>query len=353
MLDNSRAGPVSDLEKCSILLAKTSRKAAEVLVIGSSRIGVAIDPIAMQDLLRVDSPDLIPSVERIAIPINPLRPATALLETYIKNRGAPEVVIFEPAFLSQRSVKNLEENHGKKDAEQYIFTRDMGILNYRQILNLPSVAMPYSRKESIFIRLHLVIRGILIRSGMLLYEFFHRPFREWDLASCGDYEWRKGGMAWPDDFQFSYSHSRHSRASGEVVESMKNSMKQKALSRLLKNWQKKGSEVDNYYAFDFESNYRAGEVKIFEDAVKLAKENEINLIIQPLPLFGTTIHEKDKSYLRGLGDHVFFYDLYAEAGSILDTFWYNPSHILPESAGIYTTALMANYITTSRMLYRD
>lgn len=353
VLDNTRAGPVTDLEKCAILLSLSPENAAEVLVIGSSRTGVAIDPVAMQDMLRQDHAGHAPSVERIAIPVSPLRPSAALLENYIRNRGIPEVVIYEPAFLSRRSVRNLEDNHGKKNAEQYIFTRDMSILDYRQILSQPSVAMPFSNNENIFFRIHLVIRGILIRSGMLIYEFFHRPLRAWDISDCDEEDWRQGGMVWPDDFQFSYASSRHSVTSAEVLSAMTNSLKQQSLLRPLADWQAVHNGEDVFYSYDFESDYRAGELRIFETVVKLAKENDIDLIVQPLTLYGTPISEQDRSYLQGLGDNIFLFDLYAEAGGILDRFWYNPAHVLPDPAGIYTTALTANYITTNRMLYRD
>lgn len=352
VLDRTRAGPLSDLEKCALLLSIASVNAADVLVVGSSRTAVAVDPVAMQDMLRADTQNLSLDVERIAIPVNPIRPNMALLERYIENRGAPKVVIYEPSFLSQRSVKNLEENHGKKDAEDYIFTRDMGILTYRQIINLSSVAMPFSDNENIFTHIHLIVRGILMRSGMLIYEFFHRPFRDWKLANCSVEDWRKGGMVWSDDFEFSYAHSRHSSTSEEVLGSLATTLEEASKSRSLAGWQV-GNGENEYYAYDFESDYRKGEKIIFEEVITLAKENDINLIIQPLTLFRKSVQGKDNTYLSSLGENIYLYDLYAEAGNILDRFWYDPAHILPDPAGVYTTALLANYISTNEMLYRD
>ena len=352
VLDKTRAGPLTDLEKCSFLLSISSTKPADVLVVGSSRMAVAIDPVAMQDMLKADASDRSPGVERIAIPINPLRPTVALLERYIENRGAPKVVIYEPSFLSQRSVRNLEDNHGKKDAERYIFTRDMSFLSYGQILKLPGVAMPFSMNENIFVQIQLIIRGFLIRSGMLVYEFFHRPFRSWKLASCNAEHWRKGGMVWPDDFEFSYAHSRHATTSDEALKSLASSLVEESKSRSLASWQA-AIENNNYYSYDFESGYREGEIKFFKKVIELAKEYDIHLVILPLTLYGKPVQDKDKAYLASLGENIYLYDLYAESGNILDRFWYNPAHILPDPAGIYTTALLANYITSNELLYRD
>lgn len=351
-LDKTRAGPISDLEKCNFLLATSKNEPADILIVGSSRIAVAIDPVAMQDMLHARYPHLLPTVERIVIPISPLRPTKALFERYVETRGAPKILVYDIPFLTARAVKNLELNHKKPDAEDYIFTRDMGLLSFNQIINMSSIAMPFSREENIPTQIHLVLRGLLLRSSMLIFEFFQRPLRDWTLDSCNVQAWRVGGMSWPVDFEFSYAHSHHNKSPSIVIEEYAQLLLEQSGKNSLADWQLE-VQPNETYPYDFESDYRKGELQIFQQIVKLAKVKDIKLIIQPLTLFGTKIKKNDQLYLESLGEGVTIYNPYSESGNLLDTNWYDSAHIKLLPAGIYTTALTAEHIVQNRFFESD
>ena len=50
-LDRHRGGPATMLSRCNLLLSRSEAPAADILIVGSSRTGAALDPIAMQQML--------------------------------------------------------------------------------------------------------------------------------------------------------------------------------------------------------------------------------------------------------------------------------------------------------------
>ena len=109
-LDLHRGGPASMLSRCNLLLSRSETPAADVLIVGSSRSGTALDPIAMQEMLSHSFAGASPTVERFAMGHNPLRASLALLENYLEGRGAPQVIVLEIMFLTRRSVDRLAQH---------------------------------------------------------------------------------------------------------------------------------------------------------------------------------------------------------------------------------------------------
>ncbi|MFC4700268.1 hypothetical protein ACFO4O_08885 [Glaciecola siphonariae] len=348
-LDRNRAGPISELEKCSLLLSRVDQPPADILILGSSRVGVAIDPVAMAELINSTAQYDDIRVECIAVPIAPLRTNVSLLEQYINVRGAAQIVVFEPSFLSKRSFDNLKYNLGESDPEQYIFTRDINFMTYSQIWNMPGVAMPFSRGEDLIMRLHLKLRGFVLRTGLLIYEFLHDPFREWSLESCNTQSWRVGGMDWSSDFTFIYAHSRHTRNLEETHYQYKARFETVFKDMPLADWQNTPSEIAMKPSdLEFEADYRLGEVKYLHKAISLVQDENSHVIVLPMMLYNQTLSDKDRLYLEILQSNP--YDIFAETDSLLAPFWYNEAHVKPRPAGEYATILLSRHIVNADVL---
>lgn len=170
VLDGFRFGPATSLSRCNLALSRSAEDAADVLVVGSSRTGTAIDPVALEGMLGAESGFEEPTVERIALGRSPLRANVALLENYLGGRGDPEVILFEISFLTERSVDRIEALESGLTAESFLFKRDVNLMRYGQILAMPAVAMPYSESETRLNRLRYRLRGVTLRSGALAYH---------------------------------------------------------------------------------------------------------------------------------------------------------------------------------------
>ena len=132
-LDAHRAGPASELSICNLALTRSDAPPADVLVAGSSRTGVAVDPIAMQGMLDAAGLDD-PTVERIALGRNPLRANGALIENYLANRGTPAVIIFELSFLTERTVESIDRIAPGTPADTFLYRRDVNLIDFGQII---------------------------------------------------------------------------------------------------------------------------------------------------------------------------------------------------------------------------
>ena len=348
-LDQNRGGPATMLSRCNLLLSRSESPAADVLIVGSSRSGTALDPVAMQDMLAHSFDAASPKVERITLGLNPLRASHALLENYLEARGAPRVIALEIMFLTRRSVERLAQRGFVISPEQYIFRRDINLMTFEQILKLPSVAMPYSEGEGLLNRWRFRMRGVVLRAGALVYQFLRHPGEVWELSACDRDAWTRE-PAWPVDFSFSYGDYKPDAAPGELIETLHTVMAEVAPDRVLKPWQS-GTAEGQRYPYDFGEHYRVGEVALLKSMLELASHHGVPVVLLPLPLYRYTPGADDMSTLVDtLPEQVHVFDLYGQVRADLDKFWYDDGHIEGYPAGALTTAVLAQHLLDEGLL---
>jgi hypothetical protein len=341
-LDQHRGGPASMLSRCNLLLSRAAQPAADVLLVGSSRSGTALDPVAMQQMLAHATGRPALTVERIALGHNPLRASHALLENYLETRGAPRIVVLELMLETERTIERLGERGLAVSPEEYIFRRDLNLLEFEQILELPAVAMPYSEDEGRLSLWRYRLRGLVLRAGALAYEYLRQPTSTWSVAACAREDWLRE-PEWPVDFAFSDGEFEANMPPAKLIAAMEAEMAQAASTRKLKPWQvENGSKP---YPYDFDAEYRAGEMALLESMIESALNENAAVVLLPLPLYGYRPAARDLEALRerlaGKADVV---DLYGRVRGDLNKFWYDDGHIEPFPAGILTTAILAQHL---------
>ncbi|WP_162925204.1 hypothetical protein [Aurantiacibacter odishensis] len=85
--------PLSSVYHCGYEVARQDKPAANILFIGNSFTGSAIDTLYMEELLGDDHPV---TVEKLATLRGNVVDLRMLMRTYIENRGAPDLVMFQP-----------------------------------------------------------------------------------------------------------------------------------------------------------------------------------------------------------------------------------------------------------------
>ena len=349
LLDHYRGGPASMLSRCNLLLSRSELPAADVLIVGSSRSGTALDPIAMQEMLAHAFAGASPKVERFAMGHNPIRANLALVENYLEARGAPKVIVLEIMFLTRRSVDRLAQRAFDVSPERYIFRRDLNLMTFDQILRLPSVAMPFSEGEGLINRWRFRIRGVVLRAGALVYQFLRRPTEAWELSACDRAAWTRES-AWPTDFAFSYGEFKPDAPPGEVIEALEAVVAEVASQRALKPWQS-GVPQGQLYAYDFGAAYLEGEVALLQSTLEMASRRGVPVVLLPLPLYGYTPGADDLRFLADtLPRQAQVFDLYGQVRGDLTKFWYNDGHIEVYPAGALTTAILAQHLLDNRLL---
>ena len=343
-LDQNRGGPASLLARCNLFLSRSESPAANVLVIGSSRSGTALDPVAMQEMFGNSMSGEVPKVERLALGPNPLRASLALMENYFKTRGAPDVIVLEVMFLTRRTVDRLSKRGFAVSPEQYIFRRDLNLMTFKQILKMPSVAMPFSEGEGLVNQWRFRMNGIALRSGALVYQFLKHPIDTWNLSICNRDAWKRD---LPSDFLFGYGDFKSDASIGEVIEALEISMDEAASERELKSWQT-GVVKGKRYPYDFRADYRIGEVTILKSMLDQASRYDVPVVLLPLPLYGYTVDFDDLTMLSEMASvPVPAFDLYGHIKGDLDKFWYDDGHIEIYPAGALTTAILAQHLLDS------
>ncbi len=350
-LDQNRGGPASMLSRCNLLLSRSEMPPADILIVGSSRTGTAIDPVAMQKMLtHASSRDL--SVERIALGHNPQRATHALLKNYLETRGSPQVIVLEIMFMTTRSLDRLARRSGGMAPEHYIFRRDVNLLTFAQLLTQPAVAMPYTESENWFNQWRFRLRGATLRAGALTYQFLRHPMDRWKLSDCGPAEWTRE-PTWPAGFAFSYDDYEPNAPLAELIESLEAEIAKLAAQRELKPWQVRDTESERY-PYDFEEPYRQGEVVLLEATLQFASDNGARIVLLPLPLYG---HAPDPNDLRVLAstlpDGSYILDVYGQIRHDFDKFWYDDAHVEVYPTGTLTTALLAQYLVDANLLNAD
>lgn len=347
-LDGNRAGPANAMARCNLMLSRTGEPAADVLVVGSSRTGVALDPVAMRRMLSAGLRRPV-RVDRLSMGQNPMRAMSGLLENYMEGRGSPRTVVLEIMFMTQRSVDRLAQRGLALAPEDYIYRRDVNLLDFGQLLSRPSVAMPFTAGESVFDLWSHRLRGVLLRAGALIYQALRDPERVWAPSACGREDWiREAG--WPSDFAFSHGEFEPPTGLDSLIETLRSDVARQARQRELRAWQTK-SPQGTPYPYDFDAPYRRGEVRLLHSMIESILDRGAEVVLLPLPLYGYAL---DRAGLSGLHAHygrrVGLFDLYGAVGVDFGPLWYDDAHVEFSPVGKLTTAMMARHLLRSPAL---
>ena len=336
------------MARCNLLLSRTSDPAADVLVIGSSRSGVALDPVAMEQILTRELARPV-RVDRLSFGDNPLRAMSGLLENYLEARGAPRTVVLELMFMTDRSVRRLARRGLALAPEDYLYRRDVNLLDFGQLLSQPSAAMPFTTRESMLNLWSQRLRGVILRSGALIYQSLREPTLEWELTSCARADWVRDAV-WPPGFAFSYGDFEPDADVAVLIDSLRADIARKAEAGRPEEWQSDIPE-DTVYPYDFESEYRQGEVIVLQAMIERALDHGMEVVLLPLPLFGYELdHSELHDFVSRFARKVHVFDLYGDLRVNVEPLWYDDAHVERSSVGRLTTALMARRLLRSPAL---
>ena len=350
-LDRYRAGPVNDLLRCTLALSRSSENAADVLVIGSSRTGVALDPVAMQRILGTEIGRPI-RVDRLAIDWGTARAMNGLLNTYLETRGSPRIVVIELMVVIRRTIDSLIAGGLAHDPEHYLYRRDVSLLRFDQILAQQFVAMPFTTEEGVLDLWSQRLRGVVLRSGALLYEALHRPTRKWSLSACAAEDWRRGGMRAPPEFAYSYGDFEPDLPLPDLVTALEANVAREAEARELAPWQS-SLPAGLHYPYDLDAPYRRSDAGILAAMIRRALDHDAEVILLPLPLYGHAIERADlQEFISRFDAHVELFDLYEAVRVDFGPLWYDDAHVERSTVGPLATALMARRLLRSQSLYR-
>ena len=348
-LDRNRGGPANAMARCNLLLSRVNEPAADVLVVGSSRSGVALDPVVMERLLTAELRDTV-RVDRLSFGNNPLRAMSGLMENYLETRGSPGIVVLEIMFMTERSLDRLAERGLALAPEDYLYRRDVNLLDFEQLLAQPAVAMPFTTGESVFNLWSQRLRGVVLRAGALIYQAARDPMQAWNLSDCARDAWTREDV-WPSDFAFSYGEFEPDIELAGLVEALEAEVVRQAEARELQDRQSNIPE-GTAYPYDFEAAYRRGEVGILESMIRLALDHDSEVVLLPLPLYA---YELDRTelldFVSRFGDKVQLFDLYGAVHADFDTLWYDDAHVELSPVGSLTTALMVKRLLQSEALH--
>jgi hypothetical protein len=351
--DRTGNGLADVLHACNLALSRSPEPAADVVVFGSSRTGVAIDPVAMQSMLReaadgeqVDSP----SVERLALTRGPLRSQVALLENYLQRPGRPQVIVFEIGFLHPRNVELFEDGSGLS-AEEAILRRDIDLMTYGQIWGTPAVARPYGVDENAAQLWSHRLGSIVRRSGALLSRFVLEPRYRVDLANCQTEDFL-GGAGQVSGLRYSYGDSPSAAPPRERIAALREEIEDESSSRDPEEWQ----EVDDpaVYPYDVDQPYRAGEMALLEQAIGLADSRGVPIVLLPLTLVDQRLGEDDRAGFESLlQDRGEVFDLYGANDIDISTYWFDDAHLEQGPAVELMTALLAEHLVDQGLVDLD
>ena len=348
-LDRNRGGPANAMARCNLLLSRASAPAADVLLVGSSRSGVALDPVVMERLLTEELRDPV-RVDRLSLGHSPLRAMSGLMENYLEARGSPRIVVLEIMFTMERGIDRLAERGLALAPEDYLYRRDVNLLDFEQLLAQPAVAMPFTTGEGVFNLWSQRLRGVVLRTGALIYQAARDPMQEWNLSDCTREAWTREAV-WPSDFAFSYGEFEPDIELAGLVEVLEAEVVRQAEARELRDWQSNIPE-GTVYPYDFEAAWRRGEVDILESMIRHALEHDSEVVLLALPLYA---YELDRAelldFVSRFGDKVQLFDLYGAVRADFAPLWYDDAHVERSPVGRLTTAVMARRLLQSDALH--
>ena len=346
-LDGNRAGPANAMARCNLLLSLASEPAADVLLIGSSRTGVALDPVAIERILTRELRRRV-RVDRLSFGHNPLRSMRGLLENYLEARGSPRIVALEIMFMTERSVDRLAQRNLAITPEDYIYRRDVNLLRFEQLLGQQSVAMPFTKSESDLNLWSQRLKGVVLRSGALIYQSLRDPNQELELSACTREDWRREAE-WPSDFAFSYGEFEPATDLASLIEALETEVTRTAEARPLKDWQ--SNLPDGVYPYDFKADHRRGEVSVLVSMIEGLLDQHADVILIPLSLYGYELDRPELlDFVSRFSRKIHLFDLYGEISADFDPLWYDDAHVERSPVGALTTALMARRLLKSGAL---
>ena len=327
------------LSRCNLALARAEIPAADVLLIGSSRSGVAFDPVAIQHVLQHETgSDL--TVDRIAIGNITLRVSEALLDTYMQKRGAPKIVVLEASFMTPRTVRRLAPAASGKPSEHYLLARDLNLMTFEQLMGQPAVAMPYTEPETALALWQFRLQGTVSRAGALVYQFIKAPFESWSVNDCDRVDFTQE-PTWPKDFSFAYEDYRIEGALPGSIAKLTEELEASSRNRNLQDWQISQPQ-GRMYPYDFDAAYRQGELVYFLEKVRKARAVGATVLVLPMPLYSYEIDPADMASLKDmLPEGAEVVDIYGEIEADFSTFWYDDAHIEKSPTGVLTSALLS------------
>ncbi|MDE0441100.1 MAG: hypothetical protein OXL38_03170 [Gammaproteobacteria bacterium] len=349
-LDGNRAGPAGAMARCNLLLSRVDEPAAEVLVVGSSRSGVALDPVAMQGILTAELGSAPVRVDRFALGHVSIRAMSGLLGNYLENRGPPDVVVLEIMFMTERGVDRLARRGLALAPEAYVYRRDVNLLDFGQLLVQGAVAKPFTVAESVADLWSHRLRGMLLRAGALVYQALRDPQEVWELAACKREDWTRE-PGWPADFAFSYGEFEPDAPLDDLIEALEADVAGEARLREPASWQA-NAPAGIAYPYDPDAAYRRGEVALLHSMIESVLEAGAEVELLPLPLHGYDLdHAELRRLIAGYGGKVRLFDLYGAVGVDFGPLWYDDGHVAISPVGRLTTALMARRLLRSAALF--
>ena len=311
--------------------------------------GVALDPLAMERILTAELGRRV-RVDRLSLGHNPLRAMSALLENYLDARGPPKVVALEIMFMTERSIKRLAQRDLALAPEDYIYLRDVNILRFQQLLSQTSVAMPFTKSESVLTLWNQRLKGLVLRSGALVYQALREPRQEWNLTACTREDWKREA-AWPSDFAFSYGEFEPDSDLASLIEVLEMEVAQEASAHTLEQWQS-NFPANIVYPYEFKAHHRRGEVSILVSMIERILDQGAEVILLPLSLYGYELDHADLLDFRSrFSQKTHLFDLYGQVAANFDSLWYDDAHVERSPVGKLTTALMARRLMESQALY--
>lgn len=346
-LDQNRAGPVTRMSGCNLALTRSSAPPADVLLVGSSRLGAALDPVMMGQILSRESGNQL-RVERLAIGNNPLRTMAGLSQSYLDRRGAPRVIVLEVMTMSQRSMA-LRRDQGTASPEDARYKADANLLEFHEILGQQAVAMPFTTPETRIYLWSQKARGVLLRSGALLYQFLRDPTDGWDLDACEERDFTRE-PSWREDLAFALAEYDVNAPVDEVIANLEQQVVGDAPNHAIEEGQT-SSQASGNYAYDLEEDYRRGEVILIKSVIEKARARGTQVVLLPLPLSGYTIDAAEfDRFTKQFDDGVRWFDLYDAIEPKFDTLWVDDAHVQSYPVGALGTSILALEILKSGLV---
>jgi hypothetical protein len=351
-LDRTRAGPVNAMERCNLLLARADAPAADVLLVGSSRLATAVDPVAIRTMLSRELGTAV-TVDRLALGRNPLRAMHGLLAAYLENRGTPRLVVLEAMVMSRRSMARLAKIHPEVSGETVLYRRDVNLLEFARLLGQPAVAMPFTRPEGPLALWSHRLRGVVQRAGALVLGAARLGAADWRLADCGADDWTRE-RSWAPDFAFALDGFQPKRRGLDTLIAAYARRTAGAAREAAGTDAPAGPAAGATYPYELDAPYRQGERVLLRDMIRTVRATGGTVLLTALPVYG---HRVDRTDFRPLlagdvagadpgakpgpdsGVALFVpYDALPERAPAL---WYDDAHLKRDRAAALTTALTA------------
>ena len=234
--------------------------------------------------------------------------------------------------------------------ENYLYRRDVNLLDFEQLLAQPAVAMPFTTGEGVFNLWSQRLRGVVLRTGALIYQAARDPMQEWNLSDCTREAWTREAV-WPSDFAFSYGEFEPDIELAGLVEALEAEVARQAEVRELRDWQSNIPE-GTVYPYDFEAAWRRGEVDILESMIRHALAHDSEVVLLALPLYAYELDRAElHDFVSRFGDKVQLFDLHGAVEADFAPLWYDDAHVERSPVGRLTTAVMAQRLLQSDALH--